>query len=328
MIVTVANAPVSGLVLTDIVPANTRYSANFLNSGTMTCGAFTGQPQFTAPPVEAGLPLVGTPAVTCGTFLPAGTVMQITFVVTTAVVTQDTVITNYFTVDVDQLLPRESNVVTHIIGAASGDIFLPIIFKNFVPGPDLAVIDVEAGSNGAKVVIKNVGSSTASPRNSLSGFWVDFYLSPNPIPKKVNDTWDNGFANTGAAWLYTNDIAPGEEVTLLCTGTAGPNGSCTGAYVMHVFGPNTITNYGSPGHVASGGETIMGHADSACTPQCPDGLGSVVETHETTDGAYNSNAINNFGSGTATSGTISSVSVTSSDVGASSSDISNAPSRP
>jgi uncharacterized repeat protein (TIGR01451 family) len=329
MIVTVTDAPVSGLVLTDIVPANTRYVISFLTGG-MTCG--TGQPQFTSPPASAGTPLIGTPASGCPALLPAGTVMSITFVVTTALVAQETVITNYFTVDVDQLLPRESNYVTHTIGGVSdGDIFLPIILRNFSPGPDLAVTSVEAGSNGVKVVVKNVGNSVASPRNGLSGYWVDFYLKPSPLPRKVNDTWDNGFANTGVAWLYTGpDLAPGDEVILTCT-VPSSGVVCGGnPYVRYTFNGDTITNYGLAGNVAVSGDPIRGHADSACTPQCPDGLGSVVENHEAANGAYNSTTINNFGAGTATT-TISIVSVSSDDPGdvdVSSFDSSNAPSRP
>jgi uncharacterized repeat protein (TIGR01451 family) len=116
LIVTVTGAPVTNLQLTDIVPDNTLYTDDLGDSASINCG--DGTVSFTQPGpngTPAGTSLIAVPNAGCGSVLQPGTVMILNFLVEAQPVAIDTVITNYFTVDVDELLPRDSDDVTHTI---------------------------------------------------------------------------------------------------------------------------------------------------------------------------------------------------------------------
>lgn len=105
-------------------------------------------------------------------------------------------------------------------------IYLPIIMKNndgsVLPLPiDLIVADVRLSNlgpnTGEPVVI------TATLRNTTGNafatpFWVDLYLATSQINPAVNQTWDEGFADTlvpyGVAWKVSGSMFAGDVLTI------------------------------------------------------------------------------------------------------------------
>ena len=86
--------------------------------------------------------------------------------------------------------------------------WLPVIAKELPGAPDLIVERLLASPSGLQVVVKNVGQSTAS-----ADFWVDLYINPAPAPNAVNQLWTD-LASQGAVWGVTQDLAPGQSLTL------------------------------------------------------------------------------------------------------------------
>jgi len=104
-------------------------------------------------------------------------------------------------------------------GSSGGDIFLPLIFKNFAPGPDLVVDSLVAAGSAVTVTIRNAGT-TATP----DAFWVDVYFNPNPAPPGVNQPWQS-IAPAGANWGVTTRLNPGQSLTLVTGGAYYVDGS-------------------------------------------------------------------------------------------------------
>ncbi len=109
-------------------------------------------------------------------------------------------------------------------------VYLPLVLRNFSPQPDLAGAFSLSPANPTAgqpvlitVVITNQGSAATT-----SGFWVDFYINPNPAPNASNQPW-NGRCGMmpcyGIAWYVPMTLAPGQSVTL----TSTPNGYCQGS---------------------------------------------------------------------------------------------------
>jgi len=86
--------------------------------------------------------------------------------------------------------------------------WLPVIAKELPGAPDLIVERLLASPSGLQVVVKNVGQSTAS-----ADFWVDLYIAPSPPPSQVNQLWTD-LSSQGLAWGVTQDLAPGQSITL------------------------------------------------------------------------------------------------------------------
>ncbi len=117
--------------------------------------------------------------------------------------------------------PISHQVITRTVGP----IYLPIIMKN--PRPDLigsfslSPPNPSAGQNVVvTVVVTNVGSMSTG-----SGFWVDFYVEPNPVPTRANQRWDalgsNVLPQQGIAWSVADPLAPGESIVLVSSGSGG-----------------------------------------------------------------------------------------------------------
>lgn len=66
-----------------------------------------------------------------------------------------------------------------------------------------------ASPNAVQVVLKNVGQSTAT-----DDFWVDVYFAPATTPSAVNQRWNDLASQGGAVWGVTQDLAPGQSLTL------------------------------------------------------------------------------------------------------------------
>ncbi len=91
--------------------------------------------------------------------------------------------------------------------------YLPVLLRKhpYLPGPDLVVDDILVSQYGVQVVIANQGDEAVP-----GWFWVDLYISPNPPPSRVNQTWEQ-IADYGIVWgvpqgaVYLN---PGVSFTL------------------------------------------------------------------------------------------------------------------
>jgi uncharacterized repeat protein (TIGR01451 family) len=90
-------------------------------------------------------------------------------------------------------------------------LYLPLIFGNFVTGPDLIVVpgSLQASANGVSLQIQNIGNAPA-----VDDFWVDVYVDPSPVPTAVNQLWTD-LAGEGLVWGVTAGLAPGEVLTLI-----------------------------------------------------------------------------------------------------------------
>ena len=92
-----------------------------------------------------------------------------------------------------------------------GFIFLPLIFKDSVPAPDLVVDSLGANSSGVTLVIRNQGSVPV-----VDAFWVDVYFNPSVTPS-LNQRWQD-IASHGQVWGVTgsglSQLGPGGTLTL------------------------------------------------------------------------------------------------------------------
>lgn len=155
-------------------------------------------------------------------------------------------------------------------------IYLPLIFKNsgVASAADLVITSLTATNSEVQVVIKNQGTQPADTVDG-DGFWVDFYVSPNPVPAAVNQVWDDGRATYGIAWGIPQDILPlavGAELTL--TYSTAP-GALNQYYVAELS--NMPTTLPANTHVYA-------QVDSANINTT---YGAVLETHEISDDIYN-----------------------------------------
>lgn len=92
--------------------------------------------------------------------------------------------------------------------------FLPVIFDNFVPAPDLIVkrIAVDFSSNFVEIEIENVGSAATQ-----DAFWVDLYINPTPVPTETNQTCQSSILCQGTlVWGITKSVSilPGDTITI------------------------------------------------------------------------------------------------------------------
>jgi hypothetical protein len=126
--------------------------------------------------------------------------------------------------------------------------YLPIILKNFVPGPDLVIVpdSLVATTSGVTLTIRNAGTTPV-----VDAFWVDVYYnlaSPPVLNQQGPIFWGLSVPNDGIP------ILPGETVTLTF---ASP-------YFL------------SPASLPAAGSTIYGQVDSVG----PFSYGAVNETNE------------------------------------------------
>jgi hypothetical protein len=90
-------------------------------------------------------------------------------------------------------------------------IYLPIIMKHQVSGPDLAVDSLVATSDAVTVTIRNQGNASVTDE-----FWVDVYFNPTETPS-LNHPWDT-IADHGVVWGVTTNIEVGDVLTLTTGG--------------------------------------------------------------------------------------------------------------
>jgi hypothetical protein len=86
-------------------------------------------------------------------------------------------------------------------------LYLPVIVKNYIFGPDLVIDSLSSDAAGPQVVIRNAGTAPVT-----DAFWVDVYFNPTQ-PPGLNKPWPL-LAPAGAAWGVTTDIPVGDSLTL------------------------------------------------------------------------------------------------------------------
>ncbi len=160
----------------------------------------------------------------------------------------------------------DTATVNVTVNPGSYAIFLPVMLNNYTPAPDLVVNSVTASSDAVEVVIQNQGSASTD-----SGFWVDFYIDPNPVPTAANQEWPE-LSSEGIAWGITVPLAAGEQLTLTYSTVPGaPN---------LYFSPENSLFSGS----LSAGTPIYAQVDSA---RAGSDYGAILETHEIYGTSYN-----------------------------------------
>lgn len=144
--------------------------------------------------------------------------------------------------------------------------FMPVIINHFVNAPDLVVTDINASSTLIEVVIENQGTQDTS-----SGFWVDFYINPSPVPAHENEVWQD-VAAQGIVWGVNVAVPAGESLTLrYSTAQGAPN--------LFYSAANSSYNGNLPV-----GTPVYAQADSAHLGTT---YGGVLETHEILGEPYN-----------------------------------------
>ena len=146
------------------------------------------------------------------------------------------------------------------------EVFIPMIVNNYVGAPDLVVTNINASSNTIEVVIENQGTQATT-----SGFWVDFYIAPDPAPTQVNQQWSD-LGDEGIVWGVDISIPVGGSLTLVYSTAPGA------ANLYYVAGNS---NYGG---VLPVGTSVYAQVDSADLDTT---YGAILEMHEILGEPYN-----------------------------------------
>jgi Big-like domain-containing protein len=144
--------------------------------------------------------------------------------------------------------------------------FIPVVSNNYVSAPDLVVTQINASSDLIEVVIENQGTQATA-----DGFWVDFYIAPNPVPTQENELWKD-VAKEGIAWGVDTVIQPGTSLTLTySTAPGAPN--------LYYSAANSGYSGSLPADTAVYAQVDSAHLNTT--------YGGVLETHEILGESYN-----------------------------------------
>lgn len=255
-------APATGVVITDTLP-----ETGFTYRNTVTLIQTVGVNR-----TSLVSPTVGSATFNWGNWtIPSGGAVTITFNANVSYSVITDTYRNLAGIDSSQTDPviddganGDQDVTVNVPPARL--IYLPVIFRDFLPAPDLIVTEIVAASNGnVQITIQNQGNAPV-----VDAFWVDFYVAPNPAPTGVNQLWNDGRSVYGAVWGITPSafpsLEPGESLTL----TIGD------AYYAPL-----LSNL--PGSLLAG-TAIYAQVDSANANTT---YGGVLESHEQTGGVYN-----------------------------------------
>jgi adhesin/invasin len=194
VVVTAQAGGLTGLVITDVIPANT----------TLVTGSASGTGS-----VGATNPLtLSQPA------LSAGNAATLTFRVKTNPATTNTVITNTATVEATGEAPVNSNAVTHAI-SVPGFVTVTLAPNEQVAGGPPSTLTVTVADAGGNPIFGQSLNAAISPtaRGTLSP------LAPTNLSGQTNGTWTPGTASgSGAISINAGEIT----VTLPITVTPGP----------------------------------------------------------------------------------------------------------
>jgi uncharacterized repeat protein (TIGR01451 family) len=245
------SGPASNVVMTDVLPAGVSFASCTSTSGATCSGGSTTT--------------VTTPTLNAGQAFTANIQVAVT------AATSGTILSNTANIRSSQTPLITSNLVAHSVTTASLDIFLPIIFKNFAASPDLIGSFSLSPANPSAgqpvvvtVVITNVGNGATG-----DGFWVDFYINPNPVPTVGNQRWDKlGSTVTpkqGIAWVIpASGLAPGASLTLTSNGVGG----------LAPSAPHTVWS----GNFVGGTQDLFVYVDSFSLNASPNG--GIIESNE------------------------------------------------
>ncbi|WP_420629758.1 Ig-like domain-containing protein [Candidatus Leptofilum sp.] len=145
-------------------------------------------------------------------------------------------------------------------------VFMPAIVNNFVSAPDLVVTNINASSDLIEVTIENQGTQATS-----SGFWVDFYIAPDPMPTQANEQWSD-VAAEGIVWGVDVAIPAGGSLTLSYSTAPG---------ALNLYYSEADSSYS--GNLPDG-TSVYAQVDSAHLGTT---YGGVLETHEILGEIYN-----------------------------------------
>ena len=159
-----------------------------------------------------------------------------------------------------------TDTATVTVQLGNYEIFLPMVLNNFVSAPDLVVTNISASSDLIEVVIENQGS-----QDTASGFWVDFYIAPNPVPTQEDQLWQDVSAE-GIVWGVNVAIAAGDSLTLSYS-------TAPGAANLYYSAENS-----SYGGSLPDGTPVYAQVDSAHLNTT---YGGVLEIHEILGESYN-----------------------------------------
>lgn len=146
------------------------------------------------------------------------------------------------------------------------ELFMPVIVNKHVTAPDLVVTNINASSDLIEVVLENQGNAATS-----NGFWVDFYIAPDPVPTHENEQWSD-VANEGLVWGVDISIPAGGSLTLVYS-------TAPGAENLYYVEQNST--YGG---VLPAGTPVYAQVDSAHLNTT---YGAILETHEILGEPYN-----------------------------------------
>jgi hypothetical protein len=151
-----------------------------------------------------------------------------------------------------------------VVDVAIPIVYLPMVFHDYTPGPDLVVASVFVRTDSVEVVIRNQGNTPVT-----EDFWVDLYIDPVAPPTGVNQPWSQ-LGGGGMVWGVQGDVlplGPGETITLF---------------------PGDVyywTEYSRPGSwPLPVGAPVYVQVDSV---NLDTDYGGVLEGHEASGGAYN-----------------------------------------
>ncbi|MEM7333872.1 MAG: cadherin domain-containing protein [Chloroflexota bacterium] len=159
-----------------------------------------------------------------------------------------------------------SSTGTVNVAVGESKAFLPIGVLDYTPAPDLVVTDIEATADEIRVEITNEGAVATA-----DGFWVDFYIDPDPVPTEEDQVWQD-VSDEGLVWGINISLAPGESLTLVySTAPGAPN--------LYYSSENSSYSGNLPANT-----TVYAHVDSA---HLTTDYGGVLESHEIYDQTYN-----------------------------------------
>jgi len=109
-----------------------------------------------------------------------------------------------------------------VAGGVPPSVYLPLIFKNYFPAPDLLIAGLRLTPAGpaagdpvtVTVQIANRSHFDITPDQT---FWLDIYLDPNPAPTAAGQRWAD-LSEYGIGFEITDGLPAGGEKTLTFRG--------------------------------------------------------------------------------------------------------------
>ncbi|MBN1994895.1 MAG: DUF11 domain-containing protein [Anaerolineae bacterium] len=209
----------TGVVLTDVIPANTAYVAGSLTST-------LGTPIPPGAQVTVNVPI----------FAGSGTTMTTTFQVRVTT-NLTTTITNTATLDSDQTAPQNSNPVTHPVQGVpplTGGVYLPIVFQTLVG--EYAILEWDGGETVCdKVSDVDGGAGLALDGRTDGVFWLNVNVGSGG-PRTVSEVRLTS-SQPGIEW---DTVVGGGPLLGIFSGGSPLNDSGNGTISGVIFSPGVV----------------------------------------------------------------------------------------